>query len=930
MSYTISLIDRCCEISSTIRYHNTTSMPISVTLVNDTELDMGYMFCLESSQDGAEQVKYQPNTPIKSTSVELLPQKEMVLHAKYIKEVPYSDRTFSVKIPFKGTLPTGTEIKVDGQFSTIVRSVKCPTHPASLNSLNIDDNKLNAIYQITQQQSQQHSSDSNSESGAVIRHFWVNVETQELPTVCGWTSDAVSYEGALIRSSMVSFNTNTDVNNVVLRWMDQSETRHSTLTRGTVLYNLEKLDASTKAIDNIATLAYNEHHNCRIQLQSTSSMIIYRFTTLSKLRQIEDSKSSQQDISYLIKLFLENNSIRSPESSTPPATPSSSLSDSTNSSPFSSLSFSAPDNSSTNNGAGGRPSLQSSFNSLQTSGDLLTNLSQLPRAKPPSLQSFTAPPSFNKDLSNPIAAFVSNRQLLGSSSGPSPTQAKSKRAPPSLLSTVNASRDGGPPDLRQQRMASYNKINQMFGKPTKSDFTRTTIPLDEIEPVAFDIALQHIRTQWWNRPRLSTQEEIQMVRSIVQSVITSDKIEMTYVIVRPSPAASPSGSVSDLKSLLAPKSPPPVQEGEKQVDAERLKWIIEEVLNGERHRFPAADSQTAFESWCNVCIGETVGMRPQMEDKHVFIEHPDCLYGTATAGQATAPEKLYVGVFDGHNGSVAAEYAKINLGFEIFKQRPAMTSADQVSRVKDAYLAVDKSFLALAEKDERKAGTTVATAIIHRDRIMVSNVGDTEVVLCSGGIAMPLTTQHTPHNDLERKRIESGGGMIIQYGTLRVNGVLSVTRAVGDRNLKEFVIADPDTIVHTLTKQDQFIIMATDGLWDVFTYQEASDFILSNGKSTGTSSSSSSSSSPKLSSTTSSSSSSSSSSSNSNSNSNNNSSNGSDNNNNNNNNMVVDDTSSSQPKSIADKIIQEAMNRHSRDNITVAIVFFRDNYQPPS
>lgn len=67
------------------------------------------------------------------------------------------------------------------------------------------------------------------------------------------------------------------------------------------------------------------------------------------------------------------------------------------------------------------------------------------------------------------------------------------------------------------------------------------------------------------------------------------------------------------------------------------------------------------------------------------------------------------------------------------------------------------------------------------------------------------------------------------YGVWRVAGILATSRALGDYPLKEkrFVIAEPDILSFNLKDtRPQFIILATDGLWDCFSNEEAVQFIL--------------------------------------------------------------------------------------------------------
>ena len=69
------------------------------------------------------------------------------------------------------------------------------------------------------------------------------------------------------------------------------------------------------------------------------------------------------------------------------------------------------------------------------------------------------------------------------------------------------------------------------------------------------------------------------------------------------------------------------------------------------------------------------------------------------------------------------------------------------------------------------------------------------------------------------------GGRVIFWGRWRVEGVVAVSRAIGDMNLKPYVTCDPEIVIHSLTTDDQYIILASDGLWDVMSNEEVGTFI---------------------------------------------------------------------------------------------------------
>ncbi|KAH8705322.1 phosphatase 2C-like domain-containing protein [Talaromyces proteolyticus] len=111
-----------------------------------------------------------------------------------------------------------------------------------------------------------------------------------------------------------------------------------------------------------------------------------------------------------------------------------------------------------------------------------------------------------------------------------------------------------------------------------------------------------------------------------------------------------------------------------------------------------------------------------------------------------------------------------------------------------------------------------------RQRVLyTANVGDARIVLCRNGKALRLSYDHKGSDENEGKRIANAGGLILNN---RVNGVLAVTRALGDTYLKDLVTGHPYTTETVIQPdQDEFLILACDGLWDVCTDQEAVDLI---------------------------------------------------------------------------------------------------------
>eukprot|EP00245_Coleochaete_scutata_P000991 TRINITY_DN11216_c0_g1_i1.p1 TRINITY_DN11216_c0_g1~~TRINITY_DN11216_c0_g1_i1.p1 ORF type:complete len:280 (+),score=49.72 TRINITY_DN11216_c0_g1_i1:261-1100(+) len=177
------------------------------------------------------------------------------------------------------------------------------------------------------------------------------------------------------------------------------------------------------------------------------------------------------------------------------------------------------------------------------------------------------------------------------------------------------------------------------------------------------------------------------------------------------------------------------------------------------------------------------------------------------------------GVFDGHGGARAAEYVQQHL-FNNLVSHPKFHSDTKIAIV-ETYKQTDMDYLRSENGQSRDAGSTASTAVLVGKRLLVANVGDSRAVICRGGKALALSLDHKPNRSDERQRIEDAGGVVMWAGTWRVGGVLAVSRAFGDRLLKRFVIPEPEIQEEVISTEDEFLVLASDGLWDVVSNQDA-------------------------------------------------------------------------------------------------------------
>eukprot|EP00755_Sulcionema_specki_P021112 Sspe_Gene.73549::Locus_44496_Transcript_1_1_Confidence_1.000_Length_2955::g.73549::m.73549 len=221
------------------------------------------------------------------------------------------------------------------------------------------------------------------------------------------------------------------------------------------------------------------------------------------------------------------------------------------------------------------------------------------------------------------------------------------------------------------------------------------------------------------------------------------------------------------------------------------------------------------------------GVRTTNEDTVTSITHVSrCFGGKAPPSSLMSmPETEWFGaVFDGHGGCEAAEWARYQLAPTLYASKNFKTNPRQAFI--DAFTEVDQRFSIIAEELGLDAGTT-ATAILIRDqKYWVAHAGDSTAVLCRNGMAVPLTVDHKASTPAERSLVEQRGGVVLDMmGTQRVQGLIQVTRSIGDRPCRRFLIQTPEVNEYTIDPQDEFIILATDGLWDVMTHKEVVQYV---------------------------------------------------------------------------------------------------------
>lgn len=235
-------------------------------------------------------------------------------------------------------------------------------------------------------------------------------------------------------------------------------------------------------------------------------------------------------------------------------------------------------------------------------------------------------------------------------------------------------------------------------------------------------------------------------------------------------------------------------------------------------------------------ISSMQGWRVDMEDSH-----------TAKVEIPGLKEWSFFAVFDGHAGAKIAQYSSEHLLDAILQHDNIQTflksgkksteiEPDLVkTAIREGFLNLDIKMRNLEDTQNGadRSGSTATCVLMSPKHYYFINCGDSRSLLCNNGKIKFSTEDHKPGNPLERERIQNAGGSVMIQ---RVNGSLAVSRALGDYEYKnvedkgpteQLVSPDPQIDIVDRSTDDQFVVLACDGIFDVSKNEELGDFILS-------------------------------------------------------------------------------------------------------
>lgn len=233
------------------------------------------------------------------------------------------------------------------------------------------------------------------------------------------------------------------------------------------------------------------------------------------------------------------------------------------------------------------------------------------------------------------------------------------------------------------------------------------------------------------------------------------------------------------------------------------------------------------------------GLRPSMEDAHIHGKFP----------LPNGTKVPFFGLYDGHGGDQVAHALADQLHFalmegiysaDLHKDRFRKEVIQEFNRKKKNYVEysiesrivkreLKKTFERLNKnlKKEMNSGSTALISWIKDNKLWVANVGDSRAVLAGKG-ARELSEDAKPILGKFQKRIHKEGGMVNPHN-YRVNGILAVARAFGDRNIGPGISCSPKVVFLYMDQVEKgdILILACDGIWDVMSSHVAATFVQS-------------------------------------------------------------------------------------------------------
>ncbi|KAF9613372.1 hypothetical protein IFM89_007450 [Coptis chinensis] len=301
----------------------------------------------------------------------------------------------------------------------------------------------------------------------------------------------------------------------------------------------------------------------------------------------------------------------------------------------------------------------------------------------------------------------------------------------------------------------------------------------------------------------------------------SSSCDMSIII---SPRSSSSGEISRVVIEEAVQVVPVPRQVAVADNADEVAVTVRESCVGRRNKGV---------TWG---FASVIGRRREMEDAVSVI--PGFMSRTCDhVGGCTAPGSRvsgeispvhFFGVYDGHGGAQVAKFCAERVHEVVAEEweRGDTTGNGWRQRWEDAF---SSGFERTDDKVSEESiapeivGSTAVVVALSGCQIITSNCGDSRAILCRGTGTIQLSVDHKPDREDELMRIEEGGGRVINWNGARVFGVLAMSRSIGDRYLRPWIIPVPEVTFTTRSEEDECLVVASDGLWDVMANDEVGE-----------------------------------------------------------------------------------------------------------
>ncbi|KAK6742148.1 hypothetical protein RB195_009800 [Necator americanus] len=247
--------------------------------------------------------------------------------------------------------------------------------------------------------------------------------------------------------------------------------------------------------------------------------------------------------------------------------------------------------------------------------------------------------------------------------------------------------------------------------------------------------------------------------------------------------------------------------------------FAKKIMNGERTLRARPDSWDQFPISCE----SEKGRRPRQEDRMLAMPTLTLVFPDAARSDVGL-----MAVFDGHGGSECSAYSCAHLPAEFVRALNAHPSSLE-SSLQEAFERLDARLSARCENERWRSGTTAVAVAVDSKQIVVGWIGDSAAyVLSESNKLQKITRAHVPTNEDEARRVEEDGGQLLYVqGELRVNGVLNLTRALGDIGGRPMISPKADTTVIERDVSHYLVLLACDGVSELFSDSEVLDMIKS-------------------------------------------------------------------------------------------------------